>query len=146
MNLRATLDTLKTNEKMGIQVPRKTEKLGEKSGTRKGKRKVSFKEDGLPCKRKRSSKYCALCAKHGRAKTTHNTGYCIKYEKDGVFKKTFKSQKGKSNVNKKVDHQSFKTMEDNLKKVRTKLKKIKKGSRKSKKRECNDLSESSNSS
>jgi len=97
----------------------------------KGKRKVTFKDD--PQKRKHSSEYCALCAKHGRAKTTHNTGDCRKYEKDGVFKKTFQTQKGKSSVNKKIDHQSFKTMEDTLKKVRTKLKKIKKGSCKSKK-------------
>ena len=76
---------------------------------------------------------------------THNTGDCRKYEKDGVFKKTFKSQKGKPAVNKKFDHQSFQTMEDSLKKVKTKLTKIKKGSCKSKKHERNNLSESGNS-
>ena len=58
---------------------------------------------------------------------------------------TFKSQKGKSPVNKKINHQSFKTMEDTLKNVRTKLKKIKKGSCKSKKRKRNDSSESDSS-
>ena len=99
MNLRATLDALKTIERMDIQVPRKAEKLVE-SGNRKVKRKVSFEEDGLPLKRKHSSKYCALCEKHGGAKTTHNTGDCRKYKKDGVFKKTFKSQKRKCSVNK----------------------------------------------
>ena len=77
---------------------------------------------------------------------THNTGDYRKHEKDGVLKKTFKFQKGKSPVNKKFNHQSFKTMEDILKKVRTKFNKIKKGSHKSKKRKCDDLSESSNSS
>jgi hypothetical protein len=117
---------------MDIQVPRKPEKLVEKSGNRSGKRNGYPKDDGFPRKRKSSSKYCALCAKHGRAKTTHNTGDCRKYEKDGVFQKTFKSQKGKSPINKQFDHQSFKTMEDSLKKVKTKLKKIKKGSCKSK--------------
>ena len=45
INLRSTLNTLETIEKMDIQVPRKTKKFVEKSGNRKGKRKVSFKED-----------------------------------------------------------------------------------------------------
>ena len=62
----------------------------------------------------------------------------IVYEKDGVFKKTFKSQKGNSPLNKKVVHQSFKTMADTLKKVRTKLKKIMKGYCKSKNHKRND--------
>jgi hypothetical protein len=145
MNLRATLDTLVTIEKMDVQVPRKPKKLADKPVNGKEKRKVSEKEDGLPQKRNHSSKYCALSAKHGGAKTTHNTGDCRKYEKDGVFKKTFKSQKGKSAVNKKIDHQSFKTMEDTLKKVKTELKKIKKVSHKSKKCSRNDLSDSNSS-
>ena len=75
---------------------------------------------------------------------THNTGDCRKYEKDGVFKKTFNSQKGKSAI-KKFDHQSFQTMEDSLKKVKSKLKKIEKGSRRSKKRERDDSSGSDSS-
>ena len=94
VNLRATLDTLETIEKMDNQVPWNTEKSVEKSGNRMGKKKVSFKEDGLPRKRKHSSKYCALCEKHGGAKITHNTGDCRKYEKDRVFKKTFNPRKG----------------------------------------------------
>ena len=70
VNLRAMLDTLKTIENMDIQVPRKPKKLVEKPANGKGKRKVSFKEDGLPRKRKHSSKYCALCAKHGQERLT----------------------------------------------------------------------------
>ena len=42
VNLRATLNTLETIEKMGIQVPRKPGKLVEKPGIKKGKRRVSF--------------------------------------------------------------------------------------------------------
>jgi hypothetical protein len=145
VNLCATLDTLKTIEKLDIQVPSKTEKSME-SGNRNGKRKCSPKNDGLPRNRKNSSKYCALCAKHGGSKTTHNNGDCKKYEKHGIFKKTFKSQKGKSSVNKRINHQSVKTLEEDLKKVRTKLKIIKKGYCKSKKHKRDDLSESSNSS
>ena len=77
---------------------------------------------------------------------THNAGDCNRYEKYRIFKKTFKSQKGKSTVNKKIDHQSFKTMEEDLKKVRTELKKFRKGARKLKKRKRDDLSDDSNDS
>ena len=71
VNLRATLNTLETIEKMEIQVPRKPEKLADKpaNGNGKRKRKGFFKEDSLPRKGKHSSKFCALCDKHGRAKT-----------------------------------------------------------------------------
>ena len=41
-----TLDTLATIEKMDVQVPRKPEILVDKPANRKGKRKVTFKEDG----------------------------------------------------------------------------------------------------
>ena len=130
VNVRTTLDTLKTIEHMDVHVPRKTKKSVEKSGDRK--RKGYPKDKGLLCKWKKSSKYCALCAKHSGAETAHNTGDYKKYEKDGTFKKAFKSSKGKS-AEKKIDLQSFKKMEEDLKKVRTELKKFRKGSRKSKK-------------
>jgi len=61
---------------MDVQVPRKPEKSVDKPVNRNRKRKVTFKENNLPQKRKHSSKYCAFCAKHGGAKTTHNTGDC----------------------------------------------------------------------
>ena len=78
---------------------------------------------------------------------THDTVDCRRYEKDRVPKKTFNSQKGKSPGNTtQIDRQSFKTMEDNLKKVRTDLKKMKKRYCKSKKRKRNDSSEESNNS
>ena len=84
--------------------------------------------------------------KHGEAKLTHNTVDCRRYEKDGVPKKTFKSQKGKSPVNNKIDRQSFSTMEDNLKKVSTDFKNMRMKSCKSKKRNHDDLSDESNNS
>ena len=46
MDLRLTLDTLKTIEKMDVQVPRKPKKLADKPPNGEGKRKVAFKEDG----------------------------------------------------------------------------------------------------
>ena len=126
------LNTLETIEKMDIQVPRKAGKVAE-SRNGKGKMKVAFKDNSTFPNKKHSSRHCALCAKHGGAKLAHDTVDCQRYEKDGVSKMTFKSQKGKSPDNTKIDRESFKTMEDNLKKVRIELTKTKKGSRKSKK-------------
>jgi hypothetical protein len=139
------LDTPVTIEKTDVQIPKKAEKAAE-SGNGKGKRKVTFKDDKASNKKKRSSEHCDLCKKHGGAKNTHNTVDCKRYEKDGVPKMTFKSKKGNSTVNKKFGRQSFKMMEETLKKVRTDLKKIKKGSCKSKKRNRDDSSETSNDS
>ena len=130
---------------MDNQIPRKAKKVAD-SGNVKGKRKVDNKDDKNPKKRKRSSRHCALCAKHGGAKSSHDTVDCQRYEKDGVPKKTFKSQKEKSPVNTKINRQSFRTMEDNLKKVRTDLKNMRKKAHKSKKRDHNDLSDESNNS
>ena len=79
-------------------------------------------------------------------KNTHNTVDCKRYEKDGVPKKAFKSKKGDSTV-KKFNRQSFKTMEDTLKKtMKAEFKKKNKGTHKLKKRERDDLSDESNSS
>ena len=47
------------------------------------------------------------------------------------------SSKGKS-ADKKINHGSFKTIWEDLKKVKSELKKFRKGSRKSKKHECNN--------
>ena len=123
--MRLTLDTLKTIEKMDNQVPRKANKVAGSGDGRKGKRKVDSKDDKNPKKRKRSCRHCALCANHGGAKSTHNTVDCRRYKKDRTPKKTFKSQKGKFPVNNKIDGQSFKTMEDNIQKVKSDLRKIK---------------------
>ena len=36
-------------------------------------------------------KHCDLCKKHRGAHTTHNTGECCKYEKDGTEKSSFRA-------------------------------------------------------
>jgi hypothetical protein len=45
------------------------------------------------------AKKCNLGKKHGGAHTTHNTGECCKYEKDGTKKSSFRADKkgGKKN-------------------------------------------------
>ncbi len=40
-------------------------------------------------KKVRFEKHCNLCKKHGGAHTTHNTGECRRFEKDGKEKSCF---------------------------------------------------------
>jgi hypothetical protein len=42
-------------------------------------------------KKVRFEKHCNLCKKHRGAHTTHNTGECCKYEKDGTEKSSFRA-------------------------------------------------------
>jgi hypothetical protein len=51
----------------------------------KGKRRGTSSKDYRIPKKVRSEKSCALCQKHGGMHTTHNTGECRKYEKDGTL-------------------------------------------------------------
>ena len=141
LNVRSLLDTLETIENMDNHFPRKPEKSEEKSGDKK--RKGSSKQDGDPRKMKKSAKFCALCDKHGGAKTTHNTGDCRKYDKHCTFEKDFKKDTFKS---KKPNRQSYQMIADNLKKMKLEVKELKKKSKKSKKRERNNSSDDSNSS
>ena len=53
----------------------------------KGKRKGTGSHEVQVPKKVRVEKSCALCQKHGGAHTTHNTGECRKYEKDGTLKR-----------------------------------------------------------
>ncbi len=68
----------------------KTSKENTEKATRKrekGKRKGSSSNDYHIPKKVRVEKSCTLCQKHGGRHTTHNTGECHKYEKDGTLKK-----------------------------------------------------------
>ena len=142
-NLRILLETLETIKNMEIHVPRKPKKSGE---TKDGKRKGSFKGDGNPNKKKKSDKKCALCQRHGGKYTTHNTGDCRKYEKDGTPKSGFKKTGSTDSKFVKKDRHSFQAVSECLEKIDTKLKKIGKKERKSKKRERDYSSDSSNDS
>ena len=143
-NLRSLLETLETIENMEVHVPRKPEKLAEKSTD--GKRKGSSKGDGNPTKKKKSDKKCALCEKHGGKYTTHNTGDCRKYEKNGTPKSGFKKTGKSDSKSGKKDRLSFQAFSERLDKIDTKLKKIGKKDCKTKKRERDYLSNSSNDS
>ena len=101
----------------------------------------------IPLKRRSPIKKCALCEKHGGKHTTHNTGDCRKYEKDGALKSGFNKTAGKtaSKFVKKERH-SYQAVSERLDDIDYKLKKIVKKDRKTKKQECSESSDNSNDS
>jgi hypothetical protein len=98
-DLRSLLVILEVIENSQEKVPKKIPgkpngKTGEGGNSDKKKRKkVSFKEDRSSKKARTKDKHCDLCMKHGGHHTTHNTGDCFKYEKDGTKKKAFRKAK-----------------------------------------------------
>jgi hypothetical protein len=113
----------------------------------KGKRKNTGSSEYRIPKKVRFEKGCALCQKHGGAHTTHNTGECRKYEKDGTPKKSFngKATVGKKHNGKgKKDHaNSFAQFMERFSKLEKAVKKTHKSSRKKKRRqEDSDSSDS----
>jgi hypothetical protein len=98
-------------------------------------------------KKVRSEKSCALCQKHGGAHTTHNTGECRKYEKDGTLKKSFNGKAAvgaKYNGKGKKDHANyFAQIMECFSKLKKAVKKTQKSSRK--KKRCQEYSDSSDS-
>ena len=113
----------------------------------KGKRKGTGSHEVRVPKKVRVEKSCALCQKHGGAHTTHNTGECRKYEKDGTLKKSFSGkaavgQKRHGN-GKKESANSFAQIMDRFSKLEKTVKKAQKSSRKKKRRyESSDSSDS----
>ena len=113
----------------------------------KGKRKGTGSHEVRVPKKVRVEKSCALCQKHGGAHTTHNTGECRKYKKDGTLKKSFS---GKAAVGQKrhgkgkaESANSFAQIMDHFSKLEKTVKKAQKGSRKKKRRyESSDTSDS----
>ena len=113
----------------------------------KGKRKGTSSKDYCIPKKVRSEKSCALYQKHGGVHTTHNTGECRKYEKDGTLKKSFNGKVAfgaKYNSKGKKDHvNSFAQIMERFSKLEKAVKKTQKSTRKKKRRhEYSDSSDS----
>ncbi len=72
------------------------------------------------------TKNCNLCKKHGGAHTTHSTGECHKYEKDGTEKSSFRTAK-------KGGKRSY-TSNQNIAQLTKKIKKLEKALKKSSKK------------
>ena len=78
----------------------------------------------------RHEKSCALCQKYGGAHTTHNTGECRKYDKDGTLQKSFSAKAAvgqkRHGGGKKESHNSFAQVMERFSKLEKALKKSKK--------------------
>ncbi len=85
-------------------------------------------------KKARFTKKCNLCKKHGGAHTTHSTGDCRKYEKDGTEKYSFRAAK-KGGKRSYPSNQNFAQLTKKIKKLE---KALKKSGKKGKKRRNKD--------
>ena len=104
--------------------PHKPNGYFDKSGKRK---RPDSSADRIP-KKARSEKYCALCKKYGGAHTTHDTGSCSKFEKDGKEKAGWSSKLPASAQGKYKKNDSYKSSFAALEKRCNKLeKRLKKG-------------------
>jgi hypothetical protein len=85
-------------------------------------------------KKVRFEKHCNLSKKHGGAHTTHNTGECRKYKKDGTEKSSFCAAK-KGGKRCYLVNQNFAQLTEKIKKLE---KALKKSGKKGKKRRYED--------
>ncbi len=91
LDMRTLLTSLEVIERVCTHEKGKQEEKSENSsfnGKKGKKRPGTDPTAGVP-KKVRFAKNCNLCKKHGGAHTTHNTGECRKYEKDGTEKASF---------------------------------------------------------
>ena len=99
-------------------------------------------------KKAKVKKRCALCQKHRGVHTTHNTGECHKYEKDGTLQKSFSvkasaGKKGAGGGKKQAYGNSFAQVMERFSKLEKVVKKSNKYAKKKKPR--HDSSDSSDS-
>jgi hypothetical protein len=91
------------------------------STARKRKRPGTDPTARVP-KKVRFAKKCNLCKKHGGAHTTHNTGECRKYEKDGTERSNFCAAK-KGGKRSYPSNQNFAQLTKKIEKLEKALKK-----------------------
>ena len=96
-SVRKLLGVLENVEKVVVNSNAKekaAKESAEKSAGKHGKGKsrgTNSNEVQVP-KKARVENSCALCQKYGGAHTTHNTGECRKYNKDGTLQKSFSAK------------------------------------------------------
>jgi hypothetical protein len=91
-------------------------------------------------KKVRFAKNCDLCKKHGGAHTTHNTGECRKYEKDGTEKASSHAAKKGKKKSYPANH-NFAQLTEKIEKLEKALKKSRKRGKKRRYKDSNSDSE-----
>ena len=113
----------------------------------KGKRRGTNSNDIQVPKKARVEKSCVLCQKYGGAHTTHNTGECRKYDKDGTLQKSFSAKAAvgekRHGGGKKESHNSFAQVMECFLNLKKAVKKSHKSARK--KKRCHESSDTSDS-
>jgi hypothetical protein len=148
---RKLLIVLENIEKLGVTAAATQKAATNGNGSAKGgksdsngKRKGTDSSAGQSFKKKRMERHCVLCQKHGGKPSTHNTGDCTKYEKDGTLKPPWSSGKYLADKTKrKSDGNSYAQLEKRFAKMEKALKKKGAVSRKKKRHYESDSSSDS---
>jgi hypothetical protein len=95
MDMHLLLTSLEAIERICAHEKGKPDEKSEKPSfkSKKGKKRPGTSPTVRVPKKVRFEKHCDLCKKHGGAHTTHNTGECHKYKKDGTEKSSFGAAK-----------------------------------------------------
>jgi hypothetical protein len=125
LDMRTLLTSLEAIERVCTHEKGKQEEKAEKSSFngKKGEKRPGTDPMARVPKKARFAKKCNLCKKHGGTHTTHNTGECRKYEKDGTEKSSFRAAK-------KGGKRSYPSNQ-NFAQLTKKIKKLEKASKKS---------------
>jgi hypothetical protein len=124
LDMRTLLTLLEAIERVCTHEKGKPEEKSEKSSFngKKGKKRPGTDPTARVPKKVRFAKHSNLCKKHGGAHTTHNTGECHKYEKDGTEKSSFRAAK-KGGKRSYPANQNFTQLTEKIKKLEKALKK-----------------------
>jgi hypothetical protein len=136
MDMRLLLTSLEAIERVCTHEKGKRDEKFEKPSfkSEKGKKRPGTSPTVRVPKKARFEKHCDLCKKHGGAHTTHNTGECHKYGKDGTEKSSFHAAK-KGGKRSYPINQNFAQLTEKIKKLE---KVLKKSGKKGKKRRYED--------
>jgi hypothetical protein len=131
MDMRTLLTSLEAIECICTHEKGKQEEKAEKASFngKKGKKRSGTDPTARVPKKVRLAKNCDLCKKHGGAHTTHSTGECRKYEKDGTLKGSFRAAK-KGGKKSYLSNQNFAQLTEKIEKLEKSLKKSKKRGKK----------------
>jgi hypothetical protein len=132
MDMRSLLTSLEAIERVCTNDKGKQEEKAEKASSngKKGKKRPGTDPTARVPKKVRFAKSCDLCKKYGGAHTTHNTGECRKYAKDGTEKASYDSAK-KSGKKGNTAKQNFAQLTKKIEKLEKALKKSAKKGKKS---------------
>jgi hypothetical protein len=136
MYMRLLLTLLEAIERVCTHEKGKPDEKSKKPSfkSKKGKKHPGTSPTVRVPKKVRFEKHCDLCKKHGGAHTTHNTGECRKYEKDGTEKSSFPAAK-KGGKRSYPVNQNFAQLNEKIDKLE---KALKKSGKKGKKRHYED--------